>query len=116
MKMAHITINTAKLDESIRFYRTALGLNIAEDFRAAGGLPIVFLRGASDEVSVELIENADQPYSGAGLSIGFHVDDVQAAREQAERDGFHPSPMISPKPGVMFFFLEDPNGVKIQLT
>lgn len=116
MKMAHITINTARMDESVRFYQTALGLDIAEDFRTAGGLPIVFLRGASDAVSVELIENANHPYSGEGLSIGFHVDNVQAAREQAERNGFHPSPMVSPKPGVTFFFLKDPNGVKIQLT
>ena len=116
MKMAHITINTARLDDSIQFYQTVLGLDVVSDFRKRGGMPIVFLRNASDEVSIELIENADQPYSGTGISIGFHVDDVQTVRERAERDGLHPSPMVSPKPGVMFFFLEDPNGVKIQLT
>ena len=116
MKMAHITINTAKLNDSVQFYQTALGLEVVEDFRASGGMPIVFLRGGSDAVSIELIENADQPYSGSGLSIGFHVDDVQAARERAEREGLHPSPMVSPKPDVSFFFVEDPNGVKIQLT
>ena len=116
MKMAHITINTARLDDSIQFYQTVLGLDVVSDFRKRGGMPIVFLRGTSDAVSVELIENADQSYSGTGISIGFYVDDIQAAHEQAEQDGLHPSPMVSPKPGVMFFFLEDPNGVKIQLT
>lgn len=115
MKMAHITINTGRMDESVQFYQTVLGLNVVEDFRQTNGMPIVFLRAAADTVSIELIESAEQPYSGAGLSIGFHVDDVEAAYQQAEKDELHPSPLVSPKPGVKFFFVQDPNGVKIQM-
>lgn len=116
MKIAHITINTTKLDESVRFYQDVLGLEIVGDLRQDGGLPIVFLSSSVEDASIELIENADAPYTGAGLSIGFHADDVDAAYERVQRIGLRPSPVISPKPGVKFFFIEDPNGVKIQLT
>lgn len=116
MKIVHITINTTKLDESVRFYQDVLGLEIVSDLRQSGGMPIVFLSSAAEDISIELIENAEQPYSGVGLSIGFHTDNVEAAHERVQEAGLHPSPMISPKPGVKFFFIEDPNGVKIQLT
>ena len=116
MKIAHITINTTKLDESVRFYQNVLGLEIVGDLRQGGGMSIVFLSSAAEEASIELIENEDEPYSGTGLSIGFHTDGVDAAYERVQKIGLRPSPMISPKPGVKFFFIEDSNGVKIQLT
>ena len=42
MKMVHVTIFTAKLEESIQFYEDIVGLKIQEDFRTFGG-NIVFL-------------------------------------------------------------------------
>lgn len=111
MKMAHVTIFTANLDASVQFYQTVIGLDIA----GRNGPSIVFLRDPADTVSIELVENPEQPYSGGGLFVGFSVDDLEAVRTQAEKDGLHPSPVVSPEPGVTFFFLDDPNGVKVQL-
>ena len=114
MKMAHITINTQNLDKSISFYQEVVGLSIQNDFRKTSGMPIVFLANAEGETSVELIENKENPYSGDGISIGFHVDNVIEAHEKMTNAGLNPTPIISPNPNVKFFFVKDPNGVNIQ--
>ncbi|MBE6948962.1 MAG: VOC family protein [Ruminococcaceae bacterium] len=114
MKIEHITINTAYLDASVAFYRDVIGLEIRADFRKTGGMPIVFLSNGEGETCIELIENKENVYSGSGLSIGFHVNDVNAAHELMTNKGFNPTPMISPNPNVKFFFIKDPNGVNIQ--
>lgn len=115
MKMEHITINTAALDASVGFYRDVIGLEIKRDLREIAKMPIVFLSNGEGETCIELIENADNAYSGSGLSIGFHVDNVDKSHELMTSMGLNPTPMISPNPNTKFFFIKDPNGVSIQL-
>ena len=113
MKMVHVTINTGCLEESIRFYEDIVGLSIQDDFRAAGG-NIVFLAKDEGDTQVELIDNPEKAYKGAGISIGFHVKDVEAKREEVIEKGLKPTPIITSNPHVRFFFVEDPNGVTVQ--
>lgn len=112
MKMKHITIYTADLEKSMKFYEDIVGLKLQRDLRQFGS-PIVFL-AEGDDPCIELIEDAAKAYSGAGISIGFHTEDVEAKRAELEEKGFAPTPMISPNPNVKFFFIKDPNGVNIQ--
>lgn len=113
MKMQHITIHTAKLDESMKFYKEIAGLDVQAEFN--GGVHnIVFLANAKGETCVELLEDADAAYSGRGISIGFHVNNVETYREELMGKGFDVSPLISPNPKTAFFFTKDPNGVEIQ--
>ena len=86
MKMKHVTINTAKMEESIRFYKEIVGLEMKVDMRKMGA-PIVFLADGEDPC-IELIENPAQAYSGSGISIGFHREDVDAKRAELEEKGF----------------------------
>ena len=115
MKMGHITIHTADLEQSLQFYTQALGLQVQSDFRAERGLPIVFVSDGAGSLPIELIAGNGAPYSGTGLSIGFHTEDVEKAHQALEEKGFRPTPFISPVPGVKFFFVQDPNGVDIQV-
>ena len=115
MKMVHVTVNTAVLEKSLQFYQEIVGLKIRTDMRKTAGSPIVFLADGAEDVCVELIENAEQPYHGDGLSIGFHVDDVDAAYAQLKEKGLTLSPVISPNPHTKFFFVDSPEGVRIQL-
>ena len=112
MKMKHVTINTAKMEESIQFYKEIVGLEMKVDMRGMGA-PIVFLADG-DDPCIELIENPVQAYSGAGISIGFHAADVEAKRAELEEKGFAPTPIIQPNSNTKFFFIKDPNGVMIQ--
>ena len=113
MKMAHVTIQTKYLEESIKFYEDLFGLAVVTDLRPMGG-KIVFLANGEDETCVELIENPENPYSGAGISMGFHVEDVESYHNELAEKGYNPSPIIRPNPNVGFFFVKDPNGVSIQ--
>lgn len=115
MQIEHITIHTADLNRSIAFYRDALELAVRRDLREVAGMPIVFLSDSEDGPCIELIESKQGTFSGDGISIGFHVPDVSAAHRQMEEAGLNPTPIISPNPHTHFFFILDPNGVKIQL-
>lgn len=115
MKMVHVKINTANLEESVKFYQDIIGLEIQEDLRKLTGTPVVFLASDEAAVKIELIENKEQAYSGDGIFLGFHVEDVEATREWMAEKGLNPTPMISPNPNTKFFFIKDLNGVNIQL-
>lgn len=113
MKMVHVTIYTACLEDSIKFYEDIAGLKIQVDLRQFGG-NIVFLAENKGDTQVELIDEPEKAYRGAGISMGFHVDDVAAKRKEILAKGLHPTPIITPNPEVQFFFLEDPNGLTVQ--
>ena len=113
MKMVHVTIYTGCLEDSIKYYEDIVGLNIQNDLRKLGG-NIVFLAKDKGDTQVELIDEPEKAYRGAGISMGFHVDDVEAKREEVIEKGFNPTPIIAPNPHVKFFFVEDPNGVTVQ--
>ena len=81
MKMVHVTIFTGCLEESIKFYEDIVGLKIQNDLRQFGG-NIVFLAKDEGDTQVELIEDSQNAYKGSGISMGFHVDDVEAKREE----------------------------------
>lgn len=114
MFIPHITIHTRCLEESIRFYQEIAGLSIQRDLREMGA-PIVFLAHEAEQTCIELIADAQKPYQGEGLSIGFHTENVEKKREELDRAGLQPTPILSPNPHTKFFFVRDPNGIQIQL-
>ncbi len=83
---------------------------IQDDVRPA--LPIVFM--GNGDAAIELIESKDNSFKGSGISLGYHVGDIDEKRKSLAELGYEPTEMISPKPGVKFFFLADPDGVQIQ--
>lgn len=114
-KMEHVTIHTNKMAESIAFYQNVVGLKIQADMRGKGGPSIVFLANAPGNTCIELIESEKEgAFSGGGISIGFHTENVEAKREELIAEGYEPTPIISPNPHVRFFFVKDPSGVEIQ--
>ncbi|MBQ8663134.1 MAG: VOC family protein [Eubacterium sp.] len=114
MKMAHVSIFSKCIDESVAFYQDIVGLNIVVDMRANVAHPIVFLANAAGETCVEIIGEPESAYQGSGISMGFETEDVEAKRAEMEAAGYKPGPMISPNPFTKFFFIQDPNGVGIQ--
>lgn len=114
MKMAHVSIFSKWMDESVAFYQDIVGLTVQRDMRDNPLHPIVFLANAAGETCVEIIGEPDNAFQGSGISMGFVTDDAEAKRTELEEKGYHPGPMISPGPGTKFFFIQDPNGVGIQ--
>lgn len=116
MKMAHVTIMTAHLDESVEFYQSIVGLFIERDLRADPEHKLVFLSNAAGETCVELVDNSAEAYSGSGLLLGFEVEDAEIYREKLIGLGFEAGEMVSPNPHTRFFMVEDPNGVTVQFV
>ena len=113
MKMVHVTIRTKCMEESIKFYEEVVGLKVQVDLRPMGGA-IVFMAENEGDTEVELIENPQEAYSGAGISMGFHTEDVEGKHVELKEKGFEVTPIISPNPNTKFFFVNDPNGVQVQ--
>lgn len=114
MILSHITINTAKLDDSVAFYENIIGLHIVRDMRGNKGPNIVFLSDERADFCIELVENSDHSFEGKGISIGFATQDLDKEAAVLKEKGITPRPVISPNPHTRFFFISDPNGVQIQ--
>jgi lactoylglutathione lyase len=107
---------------SVSFYGTAFGLEIADrlDFET---FTLVYLRNAEADFEVELTINKDraEPYNlGDGYGhIALCVDDLDAEHARFETAGFNPRKIVefNRDGGLLarFFFVEDPDGYKIEV-
>jgi lactoylglutathione lyase len=117
MKYLHTMVRVADLEESLRFYRDALGLS--EQSRRdhpQGRYTLVFLAASGDEgAQVELTHNWDpEPYAG-GRNFGhlaYAVDDIYAACQRLREHGV----IINrpPRDGRMAF-VRSPDGISVEL-
>jgi len=118
MKFSWITLHVRDLEESIEFYHGLLGMEIAERFKVGEEREIAFL-GEADKPKIELVHNKKNGLvaQASGLSIGFVVDSLENAMEYVKSKNIPiKSGPFSPSPAISYFFIEDPNGVVIQIA
>ncbi|MFW5749935.1 MAG: VOC family protein [Halanaerobium sp.] len=113
------TIKVKNLEESIEFYQQIVGLKLQRKFEAGPEREIAFLAAAAGETEVELI--ADQGKEdidiGQDISLGFEVESAAQKIKFLEDNGIEiESGPVSPNPQIEFFYVLDPNGVKIQFV
>lgn len=115
MRFCHVTLHVQDLDTSIRFYTDIVGLPMDKRYQAGPGTEIAFL--GSGETKVELICYKNQPAAtiGSGVSIGFEVADVlEKLNSFKGTDIPVVSEIIQPNPHVRFFYVTDPDGLRVQ--
>lgn len=117
MKFIWSTLHVNDLEESVRFYQEIVGLEVDHRFHAGPGKEIVFLgRG---ETKVELIREEGRAKTSVGPDIcwGFEVESVDAMLETLKEKGVpvHSGP-FQPNPFRKFFYILDPNGMRIQFV
>ncbi|WP_455539685.1 VOC family protein [Terrisporobacter sp.] len=118
MNFCWITLNVKNMEESLKFYHEILGLKIAERFNAGPDTEIVML-GEENGTKVELIYNKNEEVCSKAerLSIGFEVESIEEAMKHFEDNNIAlKSGLISPTPSTTFFFVEDPNGIVVQIV
>lgn len=117
MKFCWATIKVKDLKESIDFYSEIVGLKLNKRFPAGDGVEIAFL--GEGETQIELIsdQNKDSVNIGEDISLGFEVQSIEEKMEFVKEKGIeiHSGP-FSPSPSVKFFYVQDPNGLKIQFV
>lgn len=117
MKFCWTTLHVNDLKESLKFYQEIVGLEIDRRFEAGPDREIVFL--GDGETKVELVDdrNSEAVKIGEDISLGFEVDSVSEKIDFIKDNGIaiHSGP-FEPNPEIKFFFIQDPNGLKIQFV
>ena len=117
MKNLWTTINVKNMDESVKFYSEILSLPVEKRYKPTDDMEITFL--GSGETKFELIYNSaikDIEYTG-NVSTGFAVESVdECIKYLNEKDIPVVAGPFEPAPHIKFFFVNDPNGYKIQLV
>jgi lactoylglutathione lyase len=121
-KAIHLMIRVLDERRSVDFYQRAFNLHVADRFEF-DSFTLVYLRSPEADFEVELTINhgRDSPYThGDGYGhIAFVVNDLDATRRRFEADKFVPNPikeiMREGKLMARFFFVEDPDGYKIEV-
>jgi lactoylglutathione lyase len=117
MKFCWVTIKVRNMEESLKFYEEIVGLKIDNRYNSVPGKEIAFL--GEGETKIELIcdESLDEISHGEHISLGFEVNSADEMMNLLKDKGIeiHSGP-FQPSPHVKFFYVLDPNGVKIQFV
>ncbi|NCB41318.1 MAG: VOC family protein [Clostridia bacterium] len=115
MKFCWSTLMVKNLEESINFYRDIVGLEVDRRFPAGPGMEIAFL--GDGETKIELICDKSQKeiIVGPDISWGFETDSVNRMMSFVKEKGIDIlSGPFKTGNGSMFFYIKDPDGMKIQ--
>ncbi|MGO1470064.1 MAG: VOC family protein [Tissierella sp.] len=117
MKFCWTTVNVKDLKESLYFYEKIVGLKIDQRIDMGKDQAIVFL--GDGETKLELLYNSENKNidMGRSISLGFEVKSIEEKMEFVKREGIEiHSGTFNPAPNTKFFFILDPNGLKIQFV
>jgi catechol 2,3-dioxygenase-like lactoylglutathione lyase family enzyme len=104
-------VHTERFDESIAFYRDALGLEVVEEWYEGGHGAVIRL---TERAVLELIELESAAAHGS-VAVGLEVDDVDAVYARlAERGVPTKAPPVDAF-GKRGFGTTDPNGVPVNV-
>ncbi len=123
MRLLHTMIRVNNLNESLAFYRDALGMKILRQKDYPDGkftLAFVGYGDEKDSTVIELTHNWDKSSYTHGEAFGhlaIGVEDIYSACKELKNKGVkvvrEPGPMKFGGPVIAF--IEDPNGYKIEL-
>lgn len=117
MKFLWTTITVKNMAESLAFYQDILGLPLIRKMPGGPGMEIAFLGDGDTQVELIWAESKPEVSFGPDISLGFEVESLDAmlATIQAKGIAVQAGP-FQPNPHIRFFYVLDPNGVKIQFV
>lgn len=117
MKYLHTMVRISNIDESLRFYCDALGLQeLHRNSNAQGRYTLIFLAAPGDEkAQVELTYNWDPEHYPGGRNFGhlaYEVDDIYATCQRLKDHGITIN--RPPRDGRMAF-VRSPDNISVEL-
>jgi lactoylglutathione lyase len=121
-KAVHMMIRVLDQARSVTFYETCFGLKVA-DHRDWPDFSLTYMSNPENDFEVELTVNKGrtEPYDlGNGYGhVAFVVDDLEAEHARIASAGYAPKDIKQMthdgQPFGKFFFIEDPDGYKIEV-
>lgn len=121
-KTIHSMVRVLDEDRSVRFYRDAFGLDVADRIEFPD-FTLVYMSNAEEPFEVELTINKGrtEPYQlGDGYGhLAVSVADLDKERARMDAAGLRPGPARELSTGGKvvgrFFFISDPDGYKIEV-
>ncbi|MGB4406883.1 MAG: VOC family protein [Sphaerochaeta sp.] len=117
MDFSWTTIRVNDMEESLAFYQEIVQLPLQGRSNLEGGMELAFL--GAGETKVELIWRKDEKaaHYGQDISMGFFVDDLDATMKFVTANDI---PILGgpfkPNEHIRFFYILDPNGLRIQFV
>lgn len=114
--MIHNNFNVSDLEQSLAFYREALGLEPVRQVNAPdGSFRLAFLGDGKSQWNLELTWLRDHPQKydlGENeIHLAFRTDDYAAAHEKHQAMGC----ICFENPGMGIYFIEDPDGYWLEI-
>jgi lactoylglutathione lyase len=105
------------MEASLKFYRDIVGLKENRRFNAGPGVQIAFLGDGETEIELMTPAQPRKVNLGTDISLGFEVASVDEMMAGLKEKGVavHSGP-FSPNPHITFFYVLDPNGLRIQFV
>jgi lactoylglutathione lyase len=117
MRFCWSTLKVKNMEESLKFYEEIVGLSITRRFKTGQSMEIVFLGDGPTKVELIYDPNHRDINVGTDISWGFEVDCVENMMEFVKQRGIEiESGPFEPNPNTRFFYVLDPNGLKIQFV
>lgn len=115
-KLAHTNINVRDLDNSIEFYKSALGLTVQRTFeQPEGKFKLVYLSDESNHYQIELtwLANREEPYQHGDndLHLAFVTDDFEKAYEKHKEMNV----ICYENKAMGIYFIKDPDGYWLEV-
>lgn len=117
MKFCWVTLMVKNMDISVKFYNEIVGLKLNRRFTVKPGYEISFMGDGETEIELICDDSKEAISIGQDISLGFEVKSLDEIMAYVKEKGIaiHSGP-IQPNPHVKFFYVLDPNGVKIQFV
>lgn len=117
LKYLHNMVRVSNVEESLRFYRDALGLQVLREYSSEQGrFTLIYLAAPGDEqAQIELTHNWDPEVYTGGRNFGhvaYAVDDIYALCQRLQDHGV--TILRPPRDGRMAF-VRSPDQISIEL-
>ncbi|MEI6346808.1 MAG: VOC family protein [Bacteroidota bacterium] len=115
MRYCWTTLYVKNMVESLRFYQDVIGLQLNRISKISPEFELAFL--GSGETQVELIydQSKELDYTNSMISLGFQTESLEVLIEKLNQKGISVlAGPIQPNPSLRFFYILDPNGIKVQ--
>jgi lactoylglutathione lyase len=115
MQYSWSTVMVKNMEKSLAFYKDFIGLEVVSRMDNVPGVDLAFL--GTGETQIELVCTAESAAAVAGnmISFGFEVGNLDNALKLVREKGIPIVSEVITHPTIRYFFVLDPNGVRILL-